>query len=365
MKSKKNVLIITVAGIIGGMEKLFLTAMPLLAQKGYDFIFCVNEKGPAIDAYRKLGFGSVIIADNDPKACQKMGHIMRTYDIDLVHNNEFSLPAALAANHLGIKHLVHLHGKIENILEGSVPLKLMKKHISAVCSISDFAVGCSQFVTNQLNGIIDPLKLRCIYGGVAIGRYIVPKLKYGQRKTVGMIAHFYPLKRHSDFIRAAKQVLDSGLDINFFIAGHVWINDEPQERYCNTLKKLISDLGLDHRVKLYKGLEDITHLYKEMDIFVLPSLGDGLSIALLEAMQHEIPVIVTKSGGFPEVVSHEHNGFLVEARKPKEIAQTIIRLLKDENLAKRVGQNARKTVEERFNINRFVGELADVYALLL
>lgn len=364
MKTSKNILVIATARIIGGVEKTFMNAMPLLRQRGFNIIFCFTEHGPVVSTYQKLGFKCVKIVNKGFGVINEIKSIIQTYKINLVHNNRLFLEAALAANSCKTSHLLHLHGKAEYSFPRWRP-EYLKKRILHMCSLSDFAIGCSRFVTNQLNGFISPSKLKCIYDGVPIRKNIVHKQSNnGSETTVGMIAHFYPLKRHKDFILAAKCVLDHGLDTNFFIAGHCWGTHE-QELYFERLKKMIEDLGLSHRFKLYKGLKDITHLYDEMDIFVLPSIGEGLSVALLEAMQFAIPVIVTKSGGPAEIIKQGENGFLVGEKKPKEIAQTIIKLSEDEKLAKTVGARAREIVKQHFNVHRFASELAAVYNKLM
>lgn len=365
----KRVLVTSVAAIVGGSEKGFLTSIPLLQRKGYDFIFIFPEKGPAIDEYRKIGVKCIVVEDKGRITVKKLTSIIHKYNIDLIHNNHINMEAAEAARGaskaLGTPQLFHLHGKISYNLEGYPP-RLIRKRVSSVCELSDFVIGVSEFITNQLNGFIDSSKLKCLYSGVPITKTLLPKQIVKDRaKMIGMVAHFYPLKQHEDFIMAAKYLLDKGYNANFFIAGNVWMNDLSQECYLANLKNLIKTLGLQNHFTIYQGLKDITHLYQSMDIFVLPSVDEGFSRAILEAMQFAIPVVVTNSGGNPEAVTHRKNGFLVPAKEPKKIAQTIIKLLKDENLVYKIGQNARSTVKKHFTLDRFAKELASVYNSLI
>jgi len=365
MRTRKNVLIITVARAIGGVEKTYFNAMPLLKGKGYDFVFCVLKGGPAVAAYRRLGFKCLLVENRGREAIKRIESIIKEHKINLVHSNRLSIEAAVAADNCGISHLLHIHGEIQRFFPAWKPGRI-KRRLAAVCDLSDFAIGCSRFVTNQLNGFIHPSKSACMYGAVPVRKIVCSKRTIsGRIKTVGMIANFYPFKRHEDFILAAKNVLHNGVDANFFIAGHCRINDKPQKRYLRRLRKLVEDLGLYDRFKIYEGLGDVRHLYRKMDIFVLPSIGEGFSVALLEAMQFAKPVIVASRGGSPEVVRHRENGFLVGANKPKEIARTIIRLLEDEGLAAKVGEKARETVKRHFGMHRFVNEMAAVYDALI
>lgn len=359
----KRVLVTSVAAIVGGAEKGFLTTIPLLRREGYDFVFILPEKGPAISAYEKMGVQCVVVEGKERSSIKRLGNIISKYDIDLFHNNEISTEGmAKTIKDLGIPQLLHLHGKIAYVLPNS-PSALVKKKVSSICALSDFAIGVSKFVTNQLNGFMDSSRVKCLYSGVPITKTLPPRQKpKNLTKIIGMVAHFYPLKRHEDFILAAKYVLDEEYNANFFIAGNLWKNDPLQKRYVDKLKSLIKMLDLQDHFTIYQGLKDITHLYQDMDISVLPSVDEGFSRAVLEAMQFAKPVIVTNSGGNPEAVTHGKNGFLVPSKDPKKIAQTIIKLLEDEELVYKIGQNARNTVKKHFTLDRFAKGLASVYS---
>lgn len=361
-----HVLVTSVAAIVGGSEKGFLTTIPLLRKEGYDFIFVVPEKGPAISEYKKIGVKCIVVKDEGKRKVNKLASIIHKYNIDLLHsNNAVATEPGEAAKVSGIPHLLHLHGKLTYSFEG-LSLKFMRERVSSVCALSDFAIGVSQFVTSQLKSFMDSSKIKCLHSGIPIIKTLPPKQRAKkQTKMIGMVAHFYPLKRHEDFVIAAKDVIDRGYNANFFIAGNLWMNDLSQECYLANLKNLIKTLGLQNHFTIYQGLKDITHLYQSMDIFVLPSVDEGFSRAILEAMQFAIPVVVTNSGGNPEAVTHRKNGFLVPAKEPKKIAQTIIKLLKDENLVYKIGQNARSTVKKHFTLDRFAKELASVYNSLI
>jgi colanic acid/amylovoran biosynthesis glycosyltransferase len=107
--------------------------------------------------------------------------------------------------------------------------------------------------------------------------------------------------------------------------------------------------------------------YGEADIFVLPSVvapngsGDVTPNALIEAMAMQLPVISTRSRGIPEIVEDGVSGILVPARNERALAEAIIRLADDKELRSRLGKNARKRVEERFDIHRNMRGLAALF----
>ena len=106
---------------------------------------------------------------------------------------------------------------------------------------------------------------------------------------------------------------------------------------------------------------DIPSLLRSMDIFVYPSLLEGLGTSLLDAMAAEVPVVATTTGGIPEVVSNGVNGILVPPRNPQALAKAVVTILQNNELAKKLGQAGRETVEKRFTVDRMVEGTLEVY----
>lgn len=93
-----------------------------------------------------------------------------------------------------------------------------------------------------------------------------------------------------------------------------------------------------------------------MDVFVLPSLWEGLSLALLEAMFHGLPVVATAVNGTPEAVADERTGLLVPPGDPGALADAMARLARDPELRTRLGTAGREEAERRFTVERMVEE---------
>ena len=110
---------------------------------------------------------------------------------------------------------------------------------------------------------------------------------------------------------------------------------------------------------------DAKELMAMSDIFLIPSLDEGIPYSLLEAMYLEKPVVASAVGGIPEVISDRYNGLLVKARSPLEIAAAIQLLVEDASLAVRIGKNARKTVEDKFSSQVMADHTLAVYRSLL
>ena len=107
--------------------------------------------------------------------------------------------------------------------------------------------------------------------------------------------------------------------------------------------------------------ENMPYYYSKADIFVLPSYREGLPMSLLEAMAMELAIVATKVGGIPNVVKNRVNGILVDPANPSQLADAIEELIRDDKLRKKLGKEARKTIEEKYNIVRIVEKLEKIY----
>ena len=113
-------------------------------------------------------------------------------------------------------------------------------------------------------------------------------------------------------------------------------------------------------MKLPGARTDAAELLAGMDIFVLPSLWEGLPIVLLEAMAAGKPIVVTAVDGVKEVITGEE-ALLVPARDPEGLANAILRLLNDSAFARKLGERAYRKVKSEYNIETMVKKIEELY----
>jgi glycosyltransferase involved in cell wall biosynthesis len=138
------------------------------------------------------------------------------------------------------------------------------------------------------------------------------------------VSHLLSVKGLDLLLKAIRLLLNGGLSVEWWCAG-----DGPSRR---SLEDLTLDLGLSDRVKFWGYVPhgpDLFKLYKEADIFVLPSLTEGLPNALLEAMAHSLPVVASSVGGIPGALKDGVQGILVEPGQPDLLADAISRLARN------------------------------------
>jgi glycosyltransferase involved in cell wall biosynthesis len=131
------------------------------------------------------------------------------------------------------------------------------------------------------------------------------------------------------------------------------------------LKDLVRSLELGEQVRLLGFRQDIPNFLAGLDIFVNPSLWEGLSISMLEAMAAARPIVTTSILPNAELIEHEVTGLLVLPRSPEHIAQAIARFVREPELAQSCGIAARQRVLEEYTIDRMFQETWDLYLDLL
>jgi sugar transferase (PEP-CTERM/EpsH1 system associated) len=133
----------------------------------------------------------------------------------------------------------------------------------------------------------------------------------------------------------------------------------------NEAQKLVSEAGAECLVWLAGERDDIPELMRSLDLFVLPSLREGISNTILEAMASGLPVVATKVGGNPELVVEGETGMLVPPSDPVAMADAVHSYLKDLPKLQRHGQAGRKRAVENFSIEKMVEGYLGVYDKVL
>ncbi len=176
--------------------------------------------------------------------------------------------------------------------------------------------------------------------------------------VVGMVANLNrPVKGVEYFIDAMPRILEEVPATRFVIFGNGMLRER--------LEQQAGALAVRNRVLFAGFRKDVSRFYPAFDVSVLTSLSEGLSITLLESMQHGLPVVVTEVGGNGEVVVEGVTGFLVPPRVVEPFARRVVQLLADSNLRRQMGDAARRVVAERFDADRVAQQYLDLYAQLL
>ncbi len=179
----------------------------------------------------------------------------------------------------------------------------------------------------------------------------------GKKPVVGTISRLVGIKGHECLLRAAPAILAERPETQFFLVG-----EGPAER---ELRELCRRLALEGKIRFRPGIADTALALTAMDVFVFPSLEEGLGISLLEAMACGLPAVASRVGGIPDLIRNENEGLLVPPGDADALAKAVLRLMKDEKLREKLGGNARRRAEKEFTLEKMGERVEAVYRELV
>lgn len=187
------------------------------------------------------------------------------------------------------------------------------------------------------------------------------KVPYRARTTLSIVSvgRLSFQKGYAYAFQALKILADMNIRFTYHIVG------EGDDR--EMLTYLMEELGLSNSVVMHgKGSsEKVLEILKIADVFLLPSLSEGVSNAALEAMAMELPVISTKAGGMPEVIRHGENGLLTDWRNPQHMAEQFLWLQQNPCKGIEMGKKARLSIQTVFSLDRQIDIFISQYNGLL
>ena len=213
---------------------------------------------------------------------------------------------------------------------------------------------------------LPPAKLTVIRNGIDMAQFAdlpdqqTARAVFGlpkQGKIVAAIGRPRPVKGFSYLLEAFAQIAANQPDLYLLFVG-----DGPDKRPLQTAAQ---QLPIADRVIFLGDQQEIPRLLAALDMLVLPSLWEGLPNVVLEAMAAGLPVVATAVGGTPELVVEGETGLLVPPRDPAALAQAILTLLNDPELARRLGKNGRYRATTQFTIQQMVQQTENLYQQLI
>jgi len=177
------------------------------------------------------------------------------------------------------------------------------------------------------------------------------------RLVVGSVGRMIPRKGHRYLLEAAARLVEEGSDFDVLLVG-----DGPERE---PLLRMARRLGLEQRVHFLGDRSDVRACLAAMDVFVLPSLHEGMSNALLEAMAMAKAVVASDGPGNEEVVTDGVSGLVVKAGDAEVLAAGLKSLIDDPSLRRRLGRGAREHAEARFSRAAMVERFEELYETLV
>ena len=327
---------------LAGAEYFFLRVIAHLAEMGHRVIVVTKRDTPLRAEIEKLDNPNIQLhawhthGKVDPITLAKLCRLIRDERVDVIntHLTTASWQGALAAKITGVPCVAVVH---------ATDRKTWFQHADHLIAVSS---GVKDALVEQ--GIA-PEKIEVLYHGIDLAHYIAPldtptaKARLGlpaEARTVGVVASLIPRKGHRFLLQSLKNLEASVGPVHALFAGEGPLEEE--------LRAQASELGMSERVHFLGFRRDVAAVVCALDVFVLPSLKEGLSIAVMEAMALEKPVVCSAIAGLPEVVRDGQTGFLVPPGDSCALQNALEKLFADAELRAQLGRNARHFLEEHF-----------------
>jgi L-malate glycosyltransferase len=359
----------------GAEAQLATTASYLVERPDILLTAVLFNDGWLANELRRLGIETIVVdehAHSAPQIVVRVARFLRERQIDVVHTHRYkdTVLGTIAAKRAGVPCIVRtVHGLSEQ-LSGWNRVKFV-----AYDALDTAALWCCAdrviAVSDQMATALRQTRHRFgtvihIANGINLRQIVASRPTDDVRRMLGVrsdgvligtAGRLAAVKGHEYLLRAAPLVLEHEPRARFVLVG-----DGPcRERLMSIAATLNVDracLFVDPSVDLRAGVYD---LMAAMDIFVLPSLSEGIPMALLEAMALRRPAIATSVGGVPEVIADRATGLLVEPRNERVLAAACIELAANPAWAKTLGSRARRSVEARFSHDRNGQALVELY----
>lgn len=368
MARRARVLYLSHAFMVGGAEEMVLNLVRHLPDRFEPFVTCINQPGPIGEEIRKTGVPFRVLG-LDP-GIRRPWHLLaiqrhlRELQPDIVHT--FLLTASLYGRLaamlarvpiiVGTEVNIYEHKRAHHALAERLLMRGTDRVVVSAESVRDFYI-------RQVHA--DPAKVDVIYNAVDWSQLQTTMPPGALRASVGVpagapvagiIARLTEQKGHRYLFDAMAET--PGLaSLHLLVVGDGGLRDD--------LRARVDRLGLTTRVHFLGARRDLGNLLAAVDLFVMPSLWEGLPLSMVLAMGAGLPVVATRVAGIPEVVRDEATGVLVPPADAPALGSALARLVSDSASRRTLGAAAAAFVRPRFGVDGYVDAVTGLYDRLL
>jgi glycosyltransferase involved in cell wall biosynthesis len=328
-------------------------------------VVCMCEQGHLADDVIAAGVPVTSLGCQKPPGLKGMVRLigyLRSNRPDIMHSHLVCW--APLAGKLGGVHAVVMTEHGLSLWKGR--LRILSDRV--VARFTDRIIGVAKAVVDVRRKVwkLPSSKLVFIPNSIDISRFDFEVDPAAVRKEIGLkptarvivkVGSLLPVKGHRYLLDAMVEVVDSDPSAVLVLLGDGPIRQD--------LEIQVHDLGIEEKVKFLGFRQDVERIVKAADVFVISSLREGTSIALLEALAANTPVVATAVGGNPEVIRDGISGLLVPSEDSHSLANAISRILSNPELASEFATEARRTVENDYSAQENLNRLMSLYEELL
>jgi len=362
MENKIKIVYLINSLALGGAEKLLLDICRLIDKDKFEVFVCtVNGSGPLYSQFEKLGINLKIFQKKSKIGLNVIGQIykfLKEIKPQIVHTHLF------AGDTWGRIAAIFARTPIIIVTEHNLNLDegFIKKLIKLILSwFTDKIIAVSEGVRDYSIKIekIKADKLEVVYNGIDLEKFAFRGYKPIDLANVkaGVVARLEKQKGHQYLIAALPLILKKYPNLILNIIGTGSLEHELQSQ--------IENLNIKDKV-IFRGAQlELDKILEQMDLFILPSVWEGLGIAILEAQAVGVPVLASNVGGVKEIVIDKKTGLLFEPKDPQGIFEAVDNLILNPNLQKEIVDNAYNQVIKKFSLDQMIKAYTDLYLNLI
>lgn len=372
---KKQICFVITKSNFGGAQKYVFELATSLDKELYDVTVALGGSGilkqKLLDS--KINVVQIPNLERDISVFKEFSVFKFLYNLfnekhfDVVHLNSSKIGGigSLAARLSGIPKIIFTaHGWAFNEDRSLISKSLIKLSYWMTILMSDKVIAVSKNIKQQVIGWpFASNKIEVIHNGVKeidfyekeVAREKIYQINHNVNKNnflIGTIAELHPIKGLDILIESAKEI-SKNENVQFVIIGEGQIRQELEEK--------IQSSNLENKFILLGFLDGAAKHLRAFDLFVLPSRSEALALVVLEAGLAGVPVIASKVGGIPEVISDKKYGRLFTSEKSSELTKEISEAIDSSEETKNSGLNLNQRVKEEFSYKKMLEETINLY----
>ncbi|HBG81375.1 TPA: hypothetical protein DDW69_00885 [candidate division CPR2 bacterium] len=362
MRPKKVAIIYSGAKYWGGIETYLAQLFKYADNKEAALILISLGDWPLVKAIKMIGGDVRVVSGARVRltTVRDISSIIRDEGVSLIASQGVvaNFYARLASRCTKISSLVTVHSELRNDYPKFLSRFIYVLSDRLLRGYTSKYITVSKYLKEKLSQSgIKPSQIKVIYNALEDslkGSNPFKKgstLFKGKGVTIGSVGRLHKVKGYNNLIAAMGLLRDK--EVNLV----VWGEGEEKENIQNQ----IDELSLGSRVRLAGFAKDLGEALKETDIYVQSSISEGFGLAVLGAMMHEKPVIVTNAGALPEIVEDRKTGIILRENTPLAIADAIRELIDNPEFADKIGKNAAAHAKEKFNTKNWANETINTY----
>ena len=368
-----NVLQIIAPATIGGAENVILAIDDLIRNDMFHLHFCLfvnprKGKNALLERLGKRGCTVATVLLDRPWLdfiyIFRLIRILRRLEIDLIHSHGYlSDFFALVASKITRTPIVTtVHGWTAS----SRMVERYEYCHRSILRYFDHVIAVSRAIRAVLYAKkVPPRRITLLHNVINHRRFSGADLNLGDTgnlreagtgPVLGVVGRLSQEKGHVFLLRAMRRLTGEFPEIRLIVIG-----DGDQEDH---LKRYVDAHGMGGRVFFLGYQEDVRPYYRLMDIFILPSLTEGIPLVLLEALYYSVPVIASDVGGVGELIRDGSTGLLLPARDVDALAKKVVYLLGNRHYAQKLAKNGHDMVMTDYNADAWIRKIENIYSTI-